>query len=91
MIADSGKNAFVIDHDLVLVDSVSDRLIVFSGTPSAEGLAGAPVAMRSGMNSFLKSFEITFRRDESTGRPRANKEGSQKDAEQKKSGEYYYE
>lgn len=91
MIADSGKNAFVIDHDLVLVDSVSDRLVVFSGTPSVEGTASAPVPMREGMNSFLKSFEITFRRDESTGRPRANKEGSQKDSEQKKSGEYYYE
>jgi len=91
MIADSGKNAFVIDHDLVLVDSVSDRLVVFSGTPSVEGIASAPVAMRQGMNSFLKSFEITFRRDDATGRPRANKEGSQKDSEQKKSGEYYYE
>lgn len=91
MIADSGKNAFVIDHDLVLVDSVSDRLVVFSGAPSKEGKASAPVSMRDGMNSFLKAFEITFRRDEATGRPRANKEASQKDSEQKKSGEYYYE
>jgi ATP-binding cassette subfamily E protein 1 len=90
-VADSKRNAFVIDHDLVLVDSVSDRLVVFSGTPSVEGKASAPVPMREGMNSFLKSFEITFRRDEATGRPRANKEASQKDAQQKRSGEYYYE
>jgi ATP-binding cassette subfamily E protein 1 len=33
---------------------------------------------------------ITFRRDPETGRPRANKSGSQKDMVQKKRGEYYY-
>lgn len=90
LVSGSERNAFVIDHDLLLVDSIADRLIVFSGTPSKEGRASAPAQMRDGMNSFLKSFDITFRRDESTGRPRANKSGSQKDAEQKKSGEYYY-
>jgi ATP-binding cassette subfamily E protein 1 len=46
--------------------------------------------MREGMNSFLKDLEITFRRDESNKRPRVNKEGSVKDQEQKKIGEYYY-
>ena len=48
------------------------------------------MGMREGMNLFLKDLGITFRRDQETGRPRANKEGSVKDREQKKSGEYYY-
>jgi ATP-binding cassette subfamily E protein 1 len=42
------------------------------------------------MNEFLANLEITFRRDERTGRPRVNKPDSQKDREQKRAGEYYY-
>ncbi len=90
VVKDSGKNAFVIDHDVLFVDSVSDRLVVFEGMPSKRGHAPAARGMREGMNSFLSAFGITFRRDEETGRPRANKQGSQKDAEQKQKGEYYY-
>jgi ATP-binding cassette subfamily E protein 1 len=41
------------------------------------------------MNEFLKEVDITFRRDPETGRPRANKPGSQKDKEQRKSDEFY--
>ncbi len=90
VINDSGKNAFAIDHDVVFVDSMADRLVVFEGTPSVEGHARAPSEMRDGMNAFLSSFGITFRRDEATRRPRANKQGSQKDEEQKAKGEFYY-
>ena len=43
-----------------------------------------------GMNHFLKNLGITYRRDPSTGRPRANKFGSVKDEEQKKQGKYFY-
>jgi Predicted ATPase, RNase L inhibitor (RLI) homolog len=46
--------------------------------------------MRAGMNDFLADLDITFRRDESTGRPRINKPDSQKDSQQKRDGEYYY-
>jgi len=46
--------------------------------------------MRAGMNDFLADLDITFRRDERTGRPRINKPGSQKDSTQKRQGEYYY-
>ncbi|WP_248898375.1 ribosome biogenesis/translation initiation ATPase RLI [Haloplanus halobius] len=80
----------VVDHDLFVIDRVADRLIVFDGEPSRHGRASAPQAMRSGMNAFLASLEITFRRDERTGRPRVNKPGSQLDRKQKSSGEYYY-
>ncbi|MBR9706895.1 MAG: ATP-binding cassette domain-containing protein [Candidatus Diapherotrites archaeon] len=80
----------VVDHDLVFQDYVSDRLLVFDGVPSEKGLARSPVDMRSGMNTFLKDMNVTFRRSKASGRPRANKPKSQLDNEQRKSGEYYY-
>ncbi len=81
----------VIDHDITLIDYVSNRLMVFDGEPGKAGKAHAAEAMQEGMNKFLKKMGITYRRDPETGRPRANKPGSQKDTEQKRSGEYYYE
>ena len=84
------KISLVVDHDILFQDYVSDRLIVFEGEPSVYGKAEKAVSMHEGMNKFLKSMKVTFRRDPSTGRPRANKFGSQLDQEQKKTGEYYY-
>ena len=84
------KAAFIIDHDLVFMDYLSDKLQVFLGEPSVQGVANTPVAMRDGMNLFLKELNITFRRDDANKRPRVNKLGSVKDSEQKKLGEYYY-
>jgi ATP-binding cassette subfamily E protein 1 len=80
----------VIDHDIYMIDLLADRLLVFDGEPAVRGHAGGPQSMRSGMNDFLAALDVTFRRDERTGRPRINKPGSQKDREQKDAGEYYY-
>ena len=82
--------ALVIDHDIYMVDLLADRLLVFDGEPAERGHASPPVGMRDGMNEFLENLDITFRRDERTGRPRINKPGSQLDREQKNAGEYYY-
>jgi ATP-binding cassette subfamily E protein 1 len=82
--------AMVIDHDIYMIDLLSDRLLVFDGEPAREGEASPPVSMRDGMNEFLANLDVTFRRDERTGRPRINKPGSQLDREQKRNGEYYY-
>ncbi|MEK6957437.1 MAG: ribosome biogenesis/translation initiation ATPase RLI [archaeon] len=84
------KICMVVDHDILFQDYVSDRLMVFSGEPSVKGFAGAAMSMHDGMNSFLKSVGISFRRDPESGRPRANKLHSQLDQAQKKKGEYYY-
>jgi ATP-binding cassette subfamily E protein 1 len=84
------RPALVVDHDLFVIDRVADRLIVFDGTPGDHGHANPPQSVRDGMNTFLSSLGITFRRDERTGRPRVNKPGSQLDREQKANGEYYY-
>jgi ATP-binding cassette subfamily E protein 1 len=82
--------ALVIDHDIYMVDLLSDRLLVFDGEPAQRGHASPPVEMREGMNEFLANLDVTFRRDERTSRPRINKPGSRLDREQKDSGEYYY-
>ncbi|MEA1994053.1 MAG: ribosome biogenesis/translation initiation ATPase RLI [Euryarchaeota archaeon] len=84
------KCALVVEHDIVIVDYISDRTIVFSGEPGARGTASQPLYIREGMNSFLKNVKITFRRDYDTKRPRANKLDSQLDRKQKSDGEYYY-
>lgn len=84
------KTALVVEHDVLMIDYISDRIMVFDGEPGKHGKALPPMGMREGMNKFLANVGITFRRDPDTGRPRANKEGSVKDREQKEIGEYYY-
>jgi len=85
-----GKSAIIIDHDMQLMDLVSDSMIIFEGTSSIEGHATSPMSKAEAMNKFLKSLEITFRRDEKSLRPRVNKDGSRLDKEQKSSSNYYY-
>jgi len=80
----------VIDHDLVFIDYISDRLMVFSGEPAVKGSVEGPFSMEEGMNHFLKDLDITLRRDKESRRPRINKQGSQKDQEQRRSGKLYY-
>ncbi|MFB6166336.1 MAG: ribosome biogenesis/translation initiation ATPase RLI [Haloarculaceae archaeon] len=82
--------ALVIDHDIYMIDLLSDRLLVFDGEPAEHGRASQPQPMREGMNEFLANLDVTFRRDERTSRPRVNKPGSQLDRKQKSAGEYYY-
>jgi ATP-binding cassette subfamily E protein 1 len=87
---DNGVLILIVEHDILLIDYLSDELMVFSGTSGISGRASPPVDSRKGMNMFLSEMNITFRRDPETGRPRANKEDSVKDREQRNSGEYYY-
>lgn len=83
------KTAIIIDHDLLLLDFIADRALVFEGEPGKQGFARSPQPLRQGINRFLQDLGITFRRDPETGRPRANKQGSQKDKQQKENGNYY--
>ncbi len=83
------KSALIIDHDLIFLDYLSDRGIVFYGIPSIKGETKGPMEVNDALNFFLKQVGITFRHDPVTHRPRANKEGSVKDREQKRKGQYY--
>lgn len=81
-------SAMIIDHDLLFLSYIGDRAMLFSGEPGKKGEA-LQCELKEGFNIFLKNLEITFRKEPETGRPRANKFDSQKDAEQKESGKYF--
>jgi len=85
-----GKSAIVIDHDLQLMDLVSDSMVIFEGTSGLEGRATSPMPKPEAMNRFLGTLDMSFRRDERSMRPRVNKIGSRLDKDQKSSGNFYY-
>ncbi len=85
-----GKSAIIVDHDVQLIDIVSDSLMIFTGEQGVRGEATSPIEKEKGMNIFLKDLGITYRRDVDTGRPRVNKPGSKLDREQKEKESYYY-
>lgn len=84
------KTAFVVEHDFIMATYLADRVIVFEGVPSVKTTANTPQTLVSGMNKFLEMLGITFRRDPNNFRPRINKDASQKDTEQKSSGNYFF-
>ena len=84
------KTGFVVEHDFIMATYLADRVIVFEGQPSISTIANSPQTLLSGMNKFLMSLEITFRRDPANYRPRINKMFSVKDQEQKKNGNYFF-
>lgn len=91
IVESKGISALIVDHDLLFIDNISDRLMVFSGEPAKHGIAQGPFEMEKGMNLLLSQLGITLRRDKNTKRPRVNKLDSVLDREQKQSGNYYYE
>lgn len=85
-----GKSAIIIDHDLQLMDLISDSMIIFEGEPGARGAATGPLPKVDAMNRFLHSLDMSFRRDEKSMRPRVNKPESRLDKDQKAKGNFYY-
>ena len=85
-----GISILVVDHDLLFIDYLSDRIIVFEGVPAKHGEVTGPFAVEEGMNKFLTEVGITMRRDKDTNRPRINKPGSRLEQEQKAEGKLYY-
>src|SRR5271170_3192325 len=64
------KTAFIVEHDFIMATYLADRVIVFDGQPSVKATARKPQSLLTGMNSFLKSLDVTFRRDPTNFRPR---------------------
>jgi len=88
-IMNTGKAAFVVEHDFMMATYLADRVIVFSGTPGVSTTALTPKSLITGMNDFLRQMEITLRSDPTTHRPRINKYNSNKDKAQKQNGHYF--
>lgn len=84
------KTGFIVEHDFIMATYLADRVIVYDGEPSIDCVANTPQTLLSGMNKFLASLDITFRRDPANFRPRINKLDSIKDKEQKESGNYFF-
>ncbi len=81
--------AICIEHDIQIADTLIDRLLLFTGKPGVYGETIGPLNKREGMNLFLKEIDVTFRRDNKTGRARLNKKGSQLDRTQRASGQLW--
>jgi ATP-binding cassette subfamily E protein 1 len=72
------------------MDLISDSIVIFEGESGVEGRATTPMRKAEAMNRFLKSLDMSFRRDERSLRPRVNKLDSRLDKNQKTSGNFYY-
>ncbi len=84
-----GASCLVVDHDLLFVDYLSNRVCVCTGVAAHSGTIEGPFDKEHGMNMFLKEMNLTFRKDPESFRPRANKPGSQIDQQQRASGKMY--
>lgn len=62
------KAVFLVEHDLTLLDSASDNVVLFYGEPSVYGIVSTPKTQRVGINTYLSGFSrdenIRFRQGE---------------------------
>lgn len=87
----------VVEHDLSILDYLSDFICCLYGTPTAYGVVTMPFGVREGINIFLAGFvptenmrfrdeELTFKVSE-TDDGEATAAGDKKDAKDKKDEE----
>lgn len=90
-IVNTHKYCFVVEHDFIMSTYLADKVIVFDkiNDKIPRSMATSPMEFIEGFNAFLKTLNITFRRSKFSLRPRINKQGSARDKEQKKSGQYF--
>ena len=55
-LADQGKTVVVVEHDLSILDYVSDLVCMFYGQPGVYGIVSHPHGTRVGVNIFLDGF-----------------------------------
>ena len=84
------KCGFIVEHDFIMATYLADAVVVYEGQPGIHATATSPQPLLAGMNKFLNSLNITFRRDPINYRPRVNKRNSVKDREQKTDGNFFY-
>lgn len=85
----NGKSAIIIDHDIMFINYISNRIIIFKGEKSRKGYGSKILDVDQGINEFLSLLNITLRKDPESKRPRINKEGSRLDKLQKEKGKYF--
>ncbi|MBS7617903.1 ribosome biogenesis/translation initiation ATPase RLI [Candidatus Bathyarchaeota archaeon] len=67
-LCESGKTVIVSEHDLAVLDYLSDQVCVIYGEPGVYGIVSHPHSVRDGINIFLKGYipdeNIRFREGE---------------------------
>src|SRR3989344_4058415 len=53
---DENTSVFVVEHDLALLDYLSDYIDIFYGSKSAYGIVSGSKSVRNGINEFLEGF-----------------------------------
>ena len=68
-----GKYVIVIEHDLSLLDYISDEIYIVYGKPSAYGIVSKPLSTLEGINMYLNGYittqNIRFREEEYNLKP----------------------
>ena len=52
------KNSYVVvvEHDIAMLDYLSDHVVIMYGEPGVYGIASKPYGVRAGINNFLKGY-----------------------------------
>jgi len=73
-----GRFVLVVEHDLAILDYLSDYICCLYGTPSAYGVVTMPFSVREGINIFLAGFvpteNLRFREEELNFKMSSNQE-----------------
>jgi ATP-binding cassette subfamily E protein 1 len=89
----SAKYVLAVEHDLAILDYLSDFICVLYGTPSAYGVVTMPFSVREGINIFLAGFvpteNLRFREEELNFKMSVDY-GLEEEAGAKKSDMYQY-
>ena len=81
---EEGKTVIVVEHDLALLDYMSDQVCLYYGEPGAFGVVTKPHSVREGINIFLDGYipeenmrfrpePITFRRSSTDERVQSHR------------------
>src|ERR671929_247308 len=55
-LAEQGKNVMVVEHDMTLLDYLSDYIHIIYGEPGAYGIVSGMQSTKVGINNFLEGF-----------------------------------
>lgn len=89
-IMNTQKSCFVVEHDLLMILYLADKIMLFDGVPGKESNVSTPCGVVSGLNKFLENIDVSMRKDIKSSRPRFNKLNSVMDQDQKKNGQYIF-
>jgi ATP-binding cassette subfamily E protein 1 len=70
----NNRSILIIDHDLFVISTICNQIILFKGDPGSESKIEEPQSTLVGIENFLLDLKITIRRDHNNNRIRINKQ-----------------